>query len=262
VTRVLLGAALAAAIALAAYRIRALDASGAAVAFVVGAVVFGASGWPGALVLFAFFIPSTLLSRLGRTRKQAFNDAAKQGPRDGWQVLANGGVAALCALVASRGGPAFAAAFSGAFAAAAADTWGTEIGMLSPAAPRSLFSFRPIATGLSGGISVAGTMATLAGAGLVAGVSQLAAVAAFWPVAVGGVAGAFFDSLLGATLQAQRWCPQCASACENDPHSCGSPTVLRRGFEWLENDAVNLAATLAGALIAGSLAAFAVASRQ
>jgi uncharacterized protein (TIGR00297 family) len=254
VTTVLLGTTLAAIVALVALRARALSASGAVAAFAVGALVFAATGWQGALVLFAFFIPATFLSRLGRARKKALGEIGKQGPRDGWQVLANGGVAAACALLALRGGPAMVAAFAGAFAAAAADTWGTEIGTLSRSRPRSIVGFRVVGTGLSGGITVSGTIATLAGAAIVAAVSKLVAVAAFWPVAVGGIAGAFFDSFLGATLQAQRWCPSCARACETNPHRCGSTTVLRRGFGWLENDAVNVAATLAGALIAGSLA--------
>ncbi len=256
-TGVLLGTALAAVVALVTYRARALTAGGAAAAFVVGAIVFGATGWRGALVLLAFFIPSTLLSRLGRARKRLLDDSGKRGPRDARQVFANGGVAALCALLAAHGGAALAAAFSGAFAAAAADTWGTEIGTLSRAAPRSLRTFRPVPAGLSGGITLAGTLATIAGAAFVAGASKFAAVAAFWPVAAGGVAGAFLDSLIGATLQAERWCPQCLRACETNPHRCGSPTALRRGFGWLENDAVNLAATLAGAVVAGSMAAFA-----
>ncbi|MGA8535700.1 MAG: DUF92 domain-containing protein, partial [Candidatus Tumulicola sp.] len=128
-------------------------------------------------------------------------------------------------------------------------------------APRSLAGFRPIATGLSGGVTLLGTAATVAGAIVVASVSQFAAVAAFWPVAIGGVAGALVDSLLGATLQAQRWCSQCARPCETGVHRCGSQTALRRGLQWVENDAVNVAATLTGALIAGSLAAFAAKSR-
>ncbi|MGA8532529.1 MAG: DUF92 domain-containing protein, partial [Candidatus Tumulicola sp.] len=108
-TNAILGAALAAAVALVAYRVRALSAGGAWAAFAVGALVFGTSGWRGALVLFAFFIPSTLLSRFGRSHKAAFE--GKQGPRDAWQVLANGGIAAICALLALRL-PPFAAAFS------------------------------------------------------------------------------------------------------------------------------------------------------
>jgi uncharacterized protein (TIGR00297 family) len=255
VSAAFVGAALAAIVAIAAYRARALTATGAAAAFAVGTVVFGAGGWRGALVLFAFFIPSTLLSRLGRARKLALGDVQKLGPRDGRQVLANGGVAAVCALLALRGGPALAAAFAGAFAAASADTWGTEIGTLSRAVPRSIATFRRVAAGLSGGVTLAGTLATLAGAGCVALVSKLAGVAAFWPVAAGGVAGAFLDSYLGASLQALRWCARCRCECETDPHRCGTPTVLRRGFGWLENDAINLAATLGGALVAGALAA-------
>jgi uncharacterized protein (TIGR00297 family) len=257
-TRALLGTVLAAAIALGALRARSLTAGGAAAAFVVGTIVFAAGGWPGALVLFAFFLPATLLSRLGRARKRRLNGIAKQGPRDAWQVLANGGVAALCALLAVGGGPAFAAAFAGAFAAAAADTWGTEIGTLSRASPRSLVTLRPVAAGLSGGVTLLGMLATFAGALLVGCIARVVGLAAFLPVALGGVVGALVDSLLGATLQAERWCARCASACETDPHRCGSATVLRHGLAWIENDAVNLAATLAGALIAGSLASTAL----
>ncbi|MEO6835343.1 MAG: DUF92 domain-containing protein [Candidatus Tumulicola sp.] len=256
--QVSIGAGLAAIIALVAYRGHALSISGSIAAFAVGTIVFGAGGWPAALVLLAFFVPSTLLSRIGRVRKRALTDTEKLGPRDACQVLANGGVAAVCALAALRGGGPFAAAFAGAFAAASADTWGTEIGTLSRAVPRSILTLRPTAAGLSGAVTRNGTVATFAGAGCVALVSKLAGVAPFWPIAIGGVAGAFLDSALGASIQALRWCPECARECETNPHRCGAPTVLRRGFAWLENDAINLAATIAGALIAGSLAAFVV----
>src|SRR6202042_903832 len=98
-----------------------------------------------------------LLSQLGRTRKRA---AGAHAPRNGWQVLANGGVAAACAFAAVRGNAPFAAAFAGAFAAASADTWGTEVGMLSPGAPVSLLTLRPIARGLSGGVTPLGIVAS------------------------------------------------------------------------------------------------------
>jgi uncharacterized protein (TIGR00297 family) len=255
--QILLGAAFAAVIALVAYRAGALSAGGAAAAFVLGAIVFGAQGWTGAAVLFAFFLPSTLLSRLGAARKRALRELAKQGPRDAWQVLANGGAAALAAILALHGGPGFACAFAGAFAAASADTWGTEIGTLSRRSPVSALTLRPVAPGVSGGITPLGTLATLAGALCVALVARLAGVAPLWPVALGGIAGAAVDSLLGASLQAMRWCPSCARECETNPHDCGTPTHLRRGLRWLENDGVNLAATLCGALSAFALAGLA-----
>ncbi len=249
------GAILAAVVAAAAWRLRSLSPSGAIAAFVIGTVIFGSKSWPGAAVLFAFFIPSAILSRVGRKRKRAMLDVGKHGARDALQVLANGAIAAVCALpLADRYAPLFAAAFAGAFAAAAGDTWGTEIGTLARAAPRSILTLRPIATGMSGGVTIAGTAATLAGAAFVAVVAAATHVAAFMPVAAGGVAGALLDSVLGASIQALRWCPSCAVACETNPHHCGTPTSLRRGMGWLENDAVNLAATLAGAIVAGVLA--------
>lgn len=250
------GVALAAVVATGAWRARALTPNGAIAAGLVGAATFGAGGWPAAAVLFAFFVPSALLSKAGSTRKRAMTDTGKHGPRDARQVLANGGVAAVCAVAATHGNGAFAAAFAGAFAAAAADTWATEIGVLSPERPRSILTFRPVAAGLSGGVTVAGTLASVAGAVAVGSTAALAGVAPFAPVVVAGVAGSLADSAIGAALQALRWCPRCERACETNPHACGTPTQLRRGLEWMDNDAVNLAATLTGALVAAFCVSF------
>jgi uncharacterized protein (TIGR00297 family) len=247
------GVVLAAAVAAAAWRARALTADGAVAAWLVGSATFGAGGWPAAAVLFAFFVPSALLSRIGSARKRALTDAGKHGPRDARQVFANGGVAALCALLASHGNAAFAAAFAGAFAAAAADTWATEIGVLSPRRPRSILTLRPVATGLSGGITAAGLSASIVGAAVVALCASATGVAPFAPVAFAGIAGSLADSAIGAALQALRWCPKCERACETNPHVCGSPTRLQHGIAWMDNDAVNLAATLGGALVAALL---------
>lgn len=249
------GILLAAAVAAAAWRARALTADGAVAAWVVGSATFGAGGWPAALVLFAFFVPSALLSRVGRERKRSLTDVGKHGPRDARQVFANGGVAAVCALLAANGSYVFAAAFAGAFAAAAADTWATEIGVLSPERPRSILTFRQVATGLSGGITVAGTTASVVGAMLVGGVAQIAGLAPFAPVAIAGVVGSLADSAVGAALQALRWCPACERDCETNPHVCGTLTRLRRGVAWMDNDAVNLIATLKGAFLAAILVA-------
>jgi len=253
VTQLALGAALAAIVALLAYRVRALSRSGAAAAFAIGAAVFGSGGWPAAAVLFAFFVPSTLLTRVGRARKNAIAGEARIRPRSGWQVLANGAVAALCALAASGGSAAFSAAFAGAFAAASADTWGTEIGELSPAAPVSILSFRRMRAGLSGGVTLLGATATIGGALFVAGVAWAVRIGPLLGVAVAGVAGALLDSVLGASLQAHRWCPACARECETRLHECGTRTRLQRGLAWIENDGVNFAATLCGALVAALL---------
>jgi uncharacterized protein (TIGR00297 family) len=254
VTQAALGVAFAAIVAVAAYRFKALSAGGAAAAFVVGAIVFSRGGWPAAAILFAFFIPSTLLSRLGANRKLAIAGGEQHGPRNGWQVLANGGVAAACVLAMTRGAP-FAAAFAGAFAAASADTWGTEVGMLSRRAPFSILTLRPLRAGISGGVTLLGIAATLGGALFVATIASALGFGSVLAVALGGVAGALLDSILGASLQALRWCPACAQECETQRHHCGSATVLRRGVSWIENDAVNFTATLCGAVVAFAVAA-------
>ncbi len=250
-----IGALAAAAIALVAYRMRSLDAGGALAAFVVGTATYGALGPPGAAVLLAFFVTSIALSRVGKQQKLALLvDVDKTGARDAAQVFANGGVAALCALASLWIDARYAVAFAGAFAAATADTWGTEIGTLARGRPRSILGRRPIATGLSGGITFAGCAAEIAGALLVAAVAVATHVGTGTKfgvaVALAGIAGALVDSLLGASVQSLRWCAQCRRATEREPHGCGANTAPLRGLAWVGNDAVNFAATLVGAVVA------------
>ncbi|MBC5811385.1 MAG: DUF92 domain-containing protein [Candidatus Eremiobacteraeota bacterium] len=248
-----LGAVAAAAIAFVAYRARVLTSGGALWAFAIGTLTFGALGWSGAAILLTFFLTSVALSRLGRARKRALlAGVEKGGVRDGAQVFANGGVAAICAALTFHD-PRYAIAFAGAFAAAAADTWGTELGALYGGTPRSIVTGRRVDTGLSGGVTWLGTAAEVGGAAVVAAVAFTFGLP-FVAVLAGGVAGAFVDSLLGATVQAKRWCAQCGRACESDPHVCGASTELLRGAGWFGNDAVNLAATMVGAAVAFALA--------
>lgn len=247
----LVAAAIAALIVAAAAKVaRALTLGGALAAFVVGTIAFGVGGWQGAVVLFAFFLSSTILSRVGVKKKSALTDVGKHGARDALQVLANGGIASLAMLSTPLFGAAAFAAFAGGFAAAAADTWATEIGTLARGMPRSILTFRPLAPGLSGGVTWQGSLAQFGGAGIVALAAAATHVAPFTAVLAGGVLGSVADSLLGATLQTLRYCPSCVRDCEINPHSCGTPTILRRGWAWMGNDAVNAAATLCGALIA------------
>lgn len=251
-----IGAIVAATIALIAYRTRSLDAGGAFAAFLVGTATFGSLGPAGAAVLLTFFVSSLALSRLGRTRKRAIlRDVAKGDTRDVAQVLANGAVAALCALGAAWVAPRYRFAFAGALAAATADTWGTEIGTLIARTPRSLITFRRVASGLSGGVTWPGTAAEIAGAVTLALVAALVLEQrAFAPVALAGLAGAFVDSLLGASVQSLRWCPYCKRATEREPHLCGANTRPLRGLAWFGNDTVNFTATLTGAIVAYLLA--------
>lgn len=238
------GVLAAAAVGLAAWRLRWLRADGAAAAVVVGAAIVGFAGWRGAVPLLLFFITSTLLGRLpGR------GAGRRHGARDARQVLANGGPAAVAAVLSAGGDHWAWAALGGALAAANADTWATEIGTRWGGTPRALGFGAALSAGASGGMSLAGTLAGCAGAGLIA------ATAGGLAAAVGGIAGLLGDSLLGATLQAAYRCPDCGARIETPLHGCPGAGRLEPGrLRWLDNDGVNLAASACGGLLAGLLA--------
>jgi len=70
----------------------------------------------------------------------------------------------------------------------------------------------------------------------------------------GGLAGALFDSLLGATVQGIYFCDRCRKETERPVHRCGAQTRRLRGWTWLNNDWVNFLSSLVGGLVAMELA--------
>lgn len=249
----------ASAVALAARRVGSLSSSGAIAAVGVGAATV-AVGWSWGCLLVLYFITSSGLSHVGRAEKERRTSGvvAKGGARDAVQVLANGGVFALCAVLAAFAGPlahALAAAAAGALAAAAADTWATEVGVQFGERPRALPRLRTVPPGTSGAVSLPGTVAMVAGALVVAlAASALGISPAVGGVTLAGCAGALADTLLGTTVQERRWCDACNLATERRVHVCGGATRHAGGRAFLDNDVVNLLATAVGAGVALLLA--------
>lgn len=261
--QILWGLGLALAASGGAYLAHALSRSGALAAFCLGTTVFGLGGWGWAALLLGFFISSSGLSRLFKHRKAKFDEKFSKGSRrDAGQVLANGGIAGLFVIAhlffPGDLWPWLGAA--GALAAANADTWATELGVLNSRPPRLLTTWQVVEQGSSGAVSLLGTLAALGGSLLIALLA-----AAFWPqpmvnwfliagIGLAGLVGSLVDSYLGATLQAIYFCPACRKETERHPvHTCGAQTRLVRGLGWLGNDWVNTACTLAGGILAALL---------
>nr|WP_120188715.1 DUF92 domain-containing protein [Ammoniphilus oxalaticus] len=245
-----------------AYQKRSLSKSGAVAAIVVGTNVyaFGSLFWYG--LLLTFFISSSALSRLKKQKKDvvAKDLFEKTGQRDVMQVLANGGLGTLFVwfAAASMDTLPWMVAYVGVIAAVNADTWGTELGVLSRGKPRHILTGRLVEKGTSGGISVWGTLGTALGGlwiGLFASLFQLILAENGWQLfwlwigLLSGLLGALIDSVLGATVQLMYGCSICGGETERCEH-CGAKTRRIRGVGGCNNDAVNLLSSAAGGLIA------------
>jgi uncharacterized protein (TIGR00297 family) len=216
----------------------------------VGALVLLGTGWEGGAILAAFFVSSSLISRFA----PSYPGVDPKGDcRDYRQVYANGGVAALCALLGPRHPPLAFWLVTSSLAAAAADTWATSVGEWSRVPPRLLWGGRPVAPGTSGGVTLVGCAGAVVGAALVAGTGALVSRnALLLPVGtLIGFVGVLADSALGAGLQGRFHCPTCDQPSEWRRHRCGTATVWRGGVPWLDNDLINLLATALAAGIAG-----------
>jgi len=256
--RWLVAAILASGVGVAAWRRDALSSSGTAGAAAIGTAVCGAGGPPASALLLVFFCSSTLLSRSSRRDTMAKAQTRDQsGPRRTLaQVLANGGVPAALVLLSLRDrSPRVMAAYAGALAAANADTWATEIGRRSKAAPRMITTGQAAPPGVSGAVTPLGLVASLAGAALVGAASATLyrrQPAHALGIAAAGMAGSLADSVLGATLQAVYVCRLCAQRTEDcgHRHDDSPPALtLTRGLPIMTNDTVNLCASLTGAAI-------------
>jgi uncharacterized protein (TIGR00297 family) len=161
-----------------------------------------------------------LLMTLGATKFRAVQKTAREisgdsHGRNAAQVVANLGIAALAGASCSLIGvgskavpmawkPVCAVAAAAALAEATADTLSSELGSVLQNNPVMITTFRRAPAGTNGAISIAGSIAGIAGAAIVSLLSGITLKLSPLLTAValsGAIAGLFFDSLLGATLE-------------------------------------------------------------
>jgi uncharacterized protein (TIGR00297 family) len=246
-----------------------LTPSGAFGAIVIGTLIFTAGGLVWGVLLVTFFVTSSSLSHYKEHAKEPLAEKFQKGHRrDIGQVLANGGWSALTALAFGlHAQPLFFVAFAGALATVNADTWATELGVLSSTPPRRITDGRTVTVGTSGGVTLFGTLVAFLGALLIGALASLFMFNStdlrvgplsrdlLFPlvIALAGLLGSLFDSLLGATVQAIYYCDFDQKETEAALHRCGRPARWVRGWRWLDNDWVNFLASVVGSLLAVGL---------
>ena len=251
---------IAASFSLLAYLLKSLSKSGAIATCLIGFLIYWLGGWKFPIPLLTFFISSSILSRFrSKSKRKAELHSAKGARRDHGQVLANGGVATLMVVLFGLLGKSITLptlrilliCFTASIATMNADTWATEIGTLSKVRPRQLRDWKSASTGVSGAISLLGSVGATAGALLIIFVGHLLWqfdlvewTALIW----GSVLGCLTDSLLGAGVQVQY-----AGSDGAITERALPGTIPLRGVRWVSNDVVNLLASLVGALISGVL---------
>ncbi len=245
-------------IALAAYRKKSVSKSGGLAGAVVGTGIWIAGGLLFWGLLIFFFVSSSILSRIGKARKLHLERIHEKGDkRDGVQVWANAGIALTAALLYGITSQVlFMCTFSAAMAAATADTWASEIGVLSRKKPVSIVTGKKVDTGISGGITALGTFVSFLGALCVALIFSSALVISnpeqpfFTILAVitfSGFGASLIDSLLGSTVQIH-YIHHGKGIITEKRELYGEQLARYRGVSWITNDTVNALSSLFAAV--------------
>jgi uncharacterized protein (TIGR00297 family) len=236
-------------------------------ALITASLMFSTTKYPyeyswlhgGLMPLLAVFVLTWAATKIGRAKKERLGTAESKQGRNAAQVAANLGVSALASFpfqaitpdnnLVKLLGAATAFAALAALAEAAADTVSSEIGQVLGGQPRLVTTFRRVDPGTDGGVTIAGTIAGVLAAAVIASAGVFfensgspcapniqgcdvvgPGAADNWiTVAIltaGGSFGLLVDSLLGATLE-------------------------RKG--WMNNDAVNFLSTLCAPLFLAGL---------
>lgn len=247
------------------HRKKSLDISGCIAAIIVGFIAFATSYRFGFILILFYYTSSKLTKVKEDVKKRLESNYLQGGQRNYIQVFANSLLATIIAIIymyyigedkhMSFNNNNFSSYLStlyvSHYSCAAADTWASELGILSKESPRLLLFFRKVPHGTNGGMSMLGTLASGAGGAFVGFIYWICSYfidtkveSPQYPmIIVGllcGVLGSLFDSILGATLQASYYSKDKKQIIKTKEEINKDPSVIVVcGIDVLSNEAVN-----------------------
>lgn len=222
-----------------------LTLGGAISALIISSIIIYCLGNFGFLLLFIFFFVTTICDLIGKIKKKKIlKDIHKKvGKRDIYQVLAVGLLPCACALLYYIFEmDIFLIMYVSLICENLADCMASEIGVLSKSKPYDICRFKPLETGLSGGISLLGSISSIIGI-IIISISYyfmpLYITNSLWIIIISSIIGVVIDSILGSLVQRKNRCKKCNVITEKNIH-CDEETVHYQGIKWINNSLVNL----------------------
>ncbi len=211
-------------------------------------LVFGNFGFT---LLLSFLVGSVIVDKFKKIKVKKDDITKKDDCRDAIQVIANGLIPLVMAVMfAGTYRAVFIIGYIASLAEAFADTAASGFGAFSDKT-YDLFRMKKIKKGLSGGVSVIGTLAAAIGSFFIPAIALLFGVINVKVLIISAIAafvGALFDSMLGSLLQIKYKCAVCGELTEKEIH-CKKRTKKHSGFEFFDNDVVNLTSGLFAAIL-------------
>lgn len=235
-----------------------LTISGALTAWFLAFVVLFLAKWS-IFPLVTFLVLGSLAGKIRANAKDG-GDAKQGKARDHWQVLANGGIFMLLAMLAFLNESGWLDSFLGihtevlrfsetchllaliSLSVSCSDTLSSDFGRVWGGNPRNIITGKRMIKGVSGGVTGAGFVGAFLGAVSIAifvfwtELSSLgSSVSAFWLLAFFGFIGSILDSVLGVLFQA-KYLDEMGNQVDSSDSGRRS---MAAGYRWVTNDVVN-----------------------
>ena len=213
------------------------------------------SGWSGIVIVLAAYFTIFAVDMIVGDRSEKVTKSINQrsGARGIVQVIAN----ALAATIAAVVGfilkkPELMMVYAAALTECLADSLASDVGVLSKKDPVDICRMKRIKRGLSGGVSLLGTLSALAGCVWMFLISWIffgLSLDLFIVIIVIPMVGILIDSILGSLVQAKYECAVCGKSTEKTFH-CGEKANHVGGIRLINNDAVNIISNFVTAILA------------
>lgn len=242
------------------FKFKSLTKYGAMAAFLVGFLFMYLGGFASWILLIMLLVSSTVIEKGSLLMKlkspnQRSSPTSEHSGRSAYQVLANSLLALLCLLVYSNSpNPVYYYLLVIAIAGSTADTWASEIGILSDKKPRSFLTGKQMPTGKSGGVTPLGLFASLLGSAFIVTIAVVCTVEVtlnMWlPLMILGGLCSLIDSFLGLTVQVVYLDLKTNKETEAIPDSTTASQFKRiKGLPGFDNSVVNIVSDLLTLLI-------------